>query len=103
MPLDDARDDLIDNQGTQVDSACVAAFLSRWEHVVAIASGSPGLRFHAVEAPLAPSPSPLAGMLTATTADPTRPAIRILPAPAVSAGPVIRLNPLLLDYTNESE
>lgn len=39
MPLDLARDYLVENQGRQFDPACVEAFLSRWDEVVAIAAG----------------------------------------------------------------
>lgn len=39
MPLDVARDYLIENQGRQFDPACVEAFLSRWDEVVGIAAG----------------------------------------------------------------
>jgi putative two-component system response regulator len=41
MPLDLARDYLVENQGRQFDPACVEAFLSRWDEVVAIAAGKP--------------------------------------------------------------
>jgi putative two-component system response regulator len=37
MPLDLARDYLIENQGRQFDPACVEAFLSRWDEVLGIA------------------------------------------------------------------
>ncbi|WGS18582.1 MULTISPECIES: HD domain-containing phosphohydrolase [unclassified Bradyrhizobium] len=37
MPLPAARDYLIENKGRQFDPACVEAFLSRWDAVVAIA------------------------------------------------------------------
>ena len=53
MPLDVARNYLVENQGRQFDPACVDAFLSRWDEVVAIA----GWRHPAVqtsETPLAP-------------------------------------------------
>jgi putative two-component system response regulator len=36
MPLNVARDYLVENQGRQFDAACVEAFLSRWEEVVEI-------------------------------------------------------------------
>ena len=39
MPLDVARDYLVENQGRQFDPACVEAFLSRWDDVVGIAGG----------------------------------------------------------------
>jgi len=39
MPLDAARAYLVENQGRQFDPACVDAFLSRWNEVMAIATG----------------------------------------------------------------
>ncbi|MBR0859021.1 HD domain-containing phosphohydrolase [Bradyrhizobium liaoningense] len=39
MPLEVARNYLIENQGRQFDPACVEAFLSRWDEVVEIAAG----------------------------------------------------------------
>ena len=58
MPLDDARNYLTENRGTQFDPACVAAFLSRWDQVVAVASGSRVIPIHAAGAPLASHPAP---------------------------------------------
>jgi putative two-component system response regulator len=40
MPLNVARDYLVENQGRQFDVACVEAFLSRSEEVVEIAAVS---------------------------------------------------------------
>jgi putative two-component system response regulator len=54
MPLEDARTYLAENQGKQFDPACVAAFLSRWDEVVAIAAGPRVIPFRKAEAPLAP-------------------------------------------------
>lgn len=54
MPLDVARNYLVENQGRQFDPACVDAFLSRWDEVVEIASRQrPPLQ--KVEAALLPS------------------------------------------------
>jgi putative two-component system response regulator len=39
MPLEVARDYLVENKARQFDPACVDAFLSRWDEVVAIATG----------------------------------------------------------------
>jgi two-component system, response regulator RpfG len=39
MPLAVAREYLVNNMGRQFDPACVDAFLSRWDEIVAIAAG----------------------------------------------------------------
>jgi putative two-component system response regulator len=54
MPLEDARAYLAEDQGKQFDPACVAAFLSRWDDVAAIASGRRVIPFRKAEARLAP-------------------------------------------------
>ncbi|MCK1281624.1 response regulator [Bradyrhizobium sp. 61] len=54
MPLDVARDYLVENQGRQFDPACVEAFLSRWDEVVEIAAGHQATPYQKTEAPLAP-------------------------------------------------
>ena len=54
MPLDVARDYLVENQGRQFDPACVEAFLSRWDEVVEIAAGQQATPYQKTEAPLAP-------------------------------------------------
>ncbi|WLB52410.1 response regulator [Bradyrhizobium sp. 521_C7_N1_3] len=54
MPLDVARNYLIENRGRQFDPACVEAFLSRWDEVVEIAAGQQATPYQKTEAPLAP-------------------------------------------------
>ncbi|MET4312474.1 putative two-component system response regulator [Bradyrhizobium sp. RT4b] len=54
MPLDVARDYLVENQGRQFDPACVEAFLSRWDEVVEIAAGQQATPYQKTEAHLAP-------------------------------------------------
>lgn len=54
MPLDMARDYLVENQGRQFDPACVEAFLSRWDEVVEIAAGQQVAPFQKTDAMLAP-------------------------------------------------
>lgn len=54
MPLDVARNYLVENQGRQFDPACVEAFLSRWDEVVEIAAGQQATPYQKTEAPLAP-------------------------------------------------
>ncbi|WP_027532865.1 HD domain-containing phosphohydrolase [Bradyrhizobium sp. WSM3983] len=54
MPLELARDYLVENQGRQFDPACVEAFLSRWDEVVAIAPGQTATQLPKSEAALAP-------------------------------------------------
>ena len=54
MPLDVARDYLVQNQGQQFDPACVEAFLSRWDEVVAIATGQTAMPLQRSEPVLAP-------------------------------------------------
>jgi putative two-component system response regulator len=54
MPLDVARDYLVENQGRQFDPACVEAFLSRWDEVVGIAAGQAATPLPKSEATLAP-------------------------------------------------
>src|SRR3569623_1846046 len=49
MPLDVARDYLVENKGGQFDPACVDAFLSRWADVEAIATGRNATPFSKVE------------------------------------------------------
>jgi putative two-component system response regulator len=53
MPLDMARNYLVENRGRQFDPACVEAFLSRWDEVVGIASGQQATPYQKIEAPLA--------------------------------------------------
>jgi putative two-component system response regulator len=53
MPLDMARNYLVENRGRQFDQACVEAFLSRWDEVVGIASGQQATPYQKIEAPLA--------------------------------------------------
>lgn len=50
MPLEVARNYLVENQGRQFDPACVEAFLSRWDEVVEIAAGQQAARFQKAEA-----------------------------------------------------
>lgn len=52
MPLDAARNYLVENQGRQFDPACVEAFLSRWDEVVEIAAGGQATPYQKTEAPL---------------------------------------------------
>ena len=54
MPLNVARDYLVENQGRQFDPACVEAFLSRWEEVVEIAAGQQVTPYQKTETMLAP-------------------------------------------------
>jgi putative two-component system response regulator len=54
MPLDVARDYLVEHQGRQFDPACVEAFLSRWGEVVGIAAGQTATPSQQSEAALAP-------------------------------------------------
>ncbi len=54
MPLEVARDYLVENQGRQFDPACVEAFLSRWDEVMEIAAGQQATPFQKAEAALAP-------------------------------------------------
>jgi putative two-component system response regulator len=54
MPLEAARDYLVENQGRQFDPECVEAFLSRWREVVEIAAGQQATPFQKAEA--VPSP-----------------------------------------------
>lgn len=54
MPLDVARNYLVENQGRQFDPACVEAFLSRWDEVVEIAAGVQATPYQKTEAPLVP-------------------------------------------------
>ncbi|MDA9509347.1 transcriptional regulator [Bradyrhizobium sp. CCBAU 11386] len=54
MPLEVARNYLVENQGRQFDPACVEAFLSRWDEVVEIAAGQRATPFQKTEATLAP-------------------------------------------------
>lgn len=54
MPLELARGYLVENQGRQFDPACVEAFLSRWDEVVAIAAGRTTIPLQRSEATLAP-------------------------------------------------
>jgi putative two-component system response regulator len=55
MPLDVARNYLVENQGRQFDPACVEAFLSRWDEVVAIAAGQQTTPYQKTEATPAPN------------------------------------------------
>src|ERR1700761_4178611 len=52
MPLDVARNYLVEHQGRQFDPACVDAFLSRWDEVVEIAAGQQATPYQKAEAPL---------------------------------------------------
>ncbi|MCG2631488.1 response regulator [Bradyrhizobium sp. WYCCWR 13023] len=54
MPLDVARDYLVQNSGRQFDPACVEAFLSRWDGVVGIATGQTTLPLQKSETALSP-------------------------------------------------
>ncbi|WP_027549420.1 HD domain-containing phosphohydrolase [Bradyrhizobium sp. WSM2254] len=54
MPLEAARNYLVENQGRQFDPACVEAFLSRWDEVVEIAAGQQAAPFQKAEATLTP-------------------------------------------------
>ncbi|MET4389230.1 putative two-component system response regulator [Bradyrhizobium sp. F1.4.3] len=54
MPLEVARDYLVENQGRQFDPACVEAFLSRWDEIVEIAGGRRGTLLQKSEAALLP-------------------------------------------------
>lgn len=54
MPLEVARNYLVENKGRQFDPACVEAFLSRWDVVVEIASGQQATPFLKTEPPLTP-------------------------------------------------
>jgi putative two-component system response regulator len=54
MSLDVARDYLVQNQGQQFDPACVEAFLSRWDEVVAIATGQAAMPLQKSDSALAP-------------------------------------------------
>ncbi len=53
MPLEVARNYLVENKGRQFDPASVEAFLSRWDEVVEIAAGQRATPFQN-EATLAP-------------------------------------------------
>jgi putative two-component system response regulator len=55
MPLNVARNYLVENQGRQFDPACVEAFLSRWDEVVEIAAGQQAMPYQKTEATLAPN------------------------------------------------
>ncbi|WP_025031938.1 HD domain-containing phosphohydrolase [Bradyrhizobium sp. DOA9] len=54
MPLEVARDYLVENAGRQFDPGCVEAFLSRWDEVVEIAGGQRTIPLPSAAAPLAP-------------------------------------------------
>lgn len=54
MPLDVARNYLVENQGRQFDPACVEAFLSRWDEVVEIAAGGQATPYQTTEAARVP-------------------------------------------------
>lgn len=54
MPIEMARNYLVENKGRQFDPACVEAFLSRWDEVLDIAAGGQATPFLKTEAPLAP-------------------------------------------------
>jgi putative two-component system response regulator len=54
MPLEVARDYLVENQGRQFDPACVEAFLSRWDEVLEIAAGQRGTPLQKFEVALSP-------------------------------------------------
>jgi putative two-component system response regulator len=69
MPLDVARNYLVENQGRQFDPACVEAFLSRWEEVVEIAAGQQATPYQKTEATLAP----ITGIESAAEATQSRP------------------------------
>jgi len=61
MPLDVAREYLVQNQGRQFDPACVEAFLSRWDEVVAIATGQTAMPLQKSEAAFVPAILGMAG------------------------------------------
>jgi putative two-component system response regulator len=69
MPLNVARDYLVENQGRQFDPACVEAFLSRWDEVVEIAAGQQATPYQKTEATLAP----VTGIESAAEATQSRP------------------------------
>lgn len=54
MPLEVARNYLVENKGRQFDPACVEAFLSRWHEVVEIAAGQRATPFQKAEATIVP-------------------------------------------------
>ncbi|OPY94057.1 two-component system response regulator [Bradyrhizobium sacchari] len=54
LPLEVARNYLVENTGRQFDPACVEAFLSRWDEVMAIAAGQHATPYQKTEATLAP-------------------------------------------------
>lgn len=54
MPLEAARNYLVEHQGRQFDPACVEAFLSRWDEVVEIAAGQQATPYQKTEATLVP-------------------------------------------------
>jgi putative two-component system response regulator len=56
-----ARDYLVQHQDQQFDPACVEAFLSRWDEVVAIATGQTAPPLRKPDPPLAPSILRVAG------------------------------------------
>ncbi|WP_441234133.1 response regulator [Bradyrhizobium sp. 930_D9_N1_4] len=55
MPLDVARNYLVEHQGQQFDPACVQAFLARWDAVVEIAAGQQATPYQKTEATLVPN------------------------------------------------
>jgi putative two-component system response regulator len=57
MPLATARDYLVENMDRQFDPACVEAFLSRWDDVVAIATGQATAPYEKGEASMAAVPA----------------------------------------------
>jgi putative two-component system response regulator len=57
MPLATARNYLVESKGRQFDPACVEAFLSRWNDVVAIASGHNVAPFHKSDIAMATEPA----------------------------------------------
>ena len=54
MPLELARDYLVENAGRQFDPGCVEAFLSRWDEVVEIAGAQRTISLPSAAAPPAP-------------------------------------------------
>lgn len=54
MPVEVARNYMVENKGQQFDPACVEAFLSRWDEVLEIAAGEQATPFQKAGAALPP-------------------------------------------------
>lgn len=54
MPVEVARNYMVENKGQQFDPACVEAFLSRWDEVLEIAAGEQATPFQKAAAALPP-------------------------------------------------